>query len=203
MGTLPGSQEGNRSCQRLQALPGRKALTASPALRAQTFPSLGSCSPWLGCKLDSSSGLFPPPPFSLFFFMHLPSSAVMGMAGARPCTPRSTSTLALPPQLHQRCRGWLAGGHGHLPSPGPALPLRCPVHPHWPPAAAKGCCQLRPHAYPSLPSPLCRGSVLTSLSPHRGGQHGPWGGSPGMGAALCSLWCSVSGLALLQQTQWR
>lgn len=60
--------------------------------------------------------------------------------------------------------GWPTGGHGQLPSPDPVLTLRCPVHPRWPPAVAKGCCQLRPSACQSLSTPLCRGSVLTCCS---------------------------------------
>lgn len=94
------------------------------------------------------------------------------MAGARPHTAHSSlsggahvrSPSSSVRDSVQGQWGWFMGGHGQLPSLDAVLALRCPVHPRWPPAAAKGCCQLRPCACPSLSAPLSRGSALTCCS---------------------------------------
>lgn len=176
------------------AVLGRKVLTASPSSTClNAFPSLRSCSPWLCCKLDSSSGSF------YFFFFSTPAFFSGDGNGWGLPTQLTAASLeehacAPPPALSERvCRARGGGSWEGMASCPPQTRCCLSGVPStraslllWPKDAVRSGLVHAHHC--QLPS--AEAQCWHTALPHCVGQHSPWGGWPesrGAGVGSCSL----------------
>lgn len=189
----------------------RKGLTAPPSATClNAVPGWEAARPDCAANWRALRGRFPPLPLYVMFFCSC-FLQPRGDGWGSPARVSQAASLLLAPLSSagdsvQGQRPRPMGGHGQVPSPALLLALRCPGHQHRLPAAARGCCQLRPAARPSLSAPLCTDVLLcrTVWAAVVSGVARQRAGELEKGVVLCCCCCSSwpSCLTKLETAAW-